>query len=238
MAYQYFDATVVRIIDESDVVRRYFIRFDAEIGFTFKAGQFVMLDLPIRGKVHNRSYSIASPPDNSNTFELCIVLKKGGQGTEYIWENFSEGIKTKVSKALGKFLLPDKIETDLCLVCTGTGIAPFRSQLWDIVNKKIPHKNIFLVFGNRWVKDILYRNEWEQLSKQLPEFHFHPVLSRDNPGWSGHKGYVHPVYERIFDDKRPALFYLCGWKPMLREARQRIAAMGYDKSCIRFETYD
>ena len=87
-------------------------------------------------------------------------------------------------------------------------------------------------------KDILYRKEFEKLAAENPEFHFIPVLSRDNPEWTGRKGYVHAVYEEIFADKRPAYFYLCGWAEMLKEARHRLEAMGYDKKDIRFELYD
>jgi CDP-4-dehydro-6-deoxyglucose reductase len=238
MPYQYFNSTVLKIIDESDVVKRYFFKVADEIQFAFKAGQFVMLDLPIRTKISNRSYSIASPPIGNNIFELCVVLKPGGLGTEYMWHNFNVGTQVKVSQPLGKFLLPQNLDTDLCFVCTGTGIAPLRSQLLDIVNKKIPHKNIYMIFGNRWVKDILYRKEMEEMAMRIPDFKFIPVLSRDNPEWNGRKGYVHPVYEEIFSDHRPALFHICGWKVMLSEARQRLAAMGYEKRFIRFESFD
>jgi CDP-4-dehydro-6-deoxyglucose reductase len=95
-----------------------------------------------------------------------------------------------------------------------------------------------MVFGNRWTKDISYRAEFEALEKEFPNFKFIPVLSRDNEGWTGRKGYVHTIYEEIFADKRPAYFYICGWADMLKEARHRLEAMGYDKKAIRFESYD
>ena len=238
MPYQFFDCKVIDIIDESDKVKRYFIRFPNEIPFTFKAGQFVMLDLPIQSKVTNRAYSIASVPSTDNTFELAIVINPDGIGTPYIFKNIGINSVVKCTKALGKFGLPEIIEDDLCFICTGTGIAPLRSMTLEMFNKNIAHKNIFLVFGNRWTKDILYRKEMEALEKEHPEFKFIPVLSRDNPGWTGRNGYVHPVYEELFSDKRPAHFYICGWPDMIKEARQRIEAMGYEKKRIRFELYD
>jgi ferredoxin-NADP reductase len=238
MAYEFTDAVISKIIDETDVVKRYYIKMPETMPFSFKAGQFVMLDLPIDSKYTNRSYSIASAPTMDHTFELCIVLNPGGLGTPYMWENFREGSVVKVSKVLGKFQLPDPIDTDICFICTGTGIAPLRSQLVDIFNKNLAHKNLYMVFGNRWEKDILYRKEMEQLEKEHPEFKFIPVLSRKNEGWTGKEGYVHQVYEEIFSDKRPAKFYICGWADMLKEARQRLEAMGYDKKAIKFESYD
>ncbi len=238
MDYSYDDAVVIKIIDESDTVKRFFIKMPDTMKFTFKAGQFIMINLPIHTKFTNRSYSIASAPSNDNIFELCIVLKPSGLGTPYEWENFEVGTPVKVSRPLGKFLVKEPIETDICFIGTGTGIAPLRSMLVDINNRNLPHKNIYLVFGNRWEKDILYRSEFEKLEKEMFGFKFIPVLSRDNPGWIGPKGYVHAVYEEIFKDKRPAYFYICGWSEMLKETRQRLEAMGYDKSMIRLEVYD
>src|SRR5204863_4677722 len=130
------------------------------------------------------------------------------------------GTLLRVSQVLGKFSLPDVIDVDLCFICTGAGIAPLRSMTLDIYNKNISHRNIYLVFGNRWTKDILYRKEMEDIALKHPEFKFIPVLSRENPEWTGKTGYVHPIYEELFADKRPAYFYICGWHEMIKEARQ------------------
>ncbi|MBK9401267.1 MAG: oxidoreductase [Bacteroidetes bacterium] len=238
MAYQFSDATVVNIIDENERVKRYFIKVPDEVPFSFKAGQFIMLDLPIASKYTNRSYSIASPPSDDNIFELCIVLNDKGLGTPYIWEHYQIGTAVKISKVLGKFQLPETIDRDICFIGTGTGVAPLRSQILDILNKGIPHRNLYLVFGNRWEKDILYRKEMEGLQEKFPTFKFLPVLSRANEGWKGLTGYVHTTYEEIFKDHRSAYFYICGWADMLKEARHRLEVMGYDRKSIRFESYD
>lgn len=238
MAYHYEDCVITGIQNINENVKRFFIKFPETVSFHFTPGQFVMLNLPIEAKVTNRSYSIASPPSGDNVFELVIVLNPKGMGTPYLWEKARVGDTIKVSKALGKFSLPAEIEYDLCFICTGTGIAPLRSMVMHIFNHQIPHRNIYMVSGNRWVKDILYREEMEMLSVKHPEFRFIPVLSRENPGWTGHKGYVHPVYEELFSDKRPGYFYLCGWKDMLKEARTRLNQMGYNRQFVRFESYD
>lgn len=238
MAYIYNECLVTKVIDETDLVKRFFFKVPDEIPFHFKAGQFIMLNLPIESKFKNRSYSIASPPSNDNTFELVIVLNPNGLGTPYLWDHVNAGASIEVSKPLGKFSLTQPIEEDLCFIGTGTGIAPLRSMLLHIFNNNIPHKNLYLVFGNRWEKDILYRDEMEKLAAEHKNFQFIPVLSRNNPGWTGRQGYVHAVYEELFADRHPATFYLCGWRDMLHDARQKLEEMGYDKKKIRFESYD
>ncbi len=238
MSYKYFPCVITDIVTETDLVKRFFFKVPDEVPFTFKPGQFIMLNLPIESKYTNRSYSIASPPLKDNTFELAIVLNPKGLGTPFLWENTNKGATIEVSKPLGKFTLQQPIEEDLCFIGTGTGIAPLRSMILHIINNNIPYKNIYLIFGNRWEKDILYRKELDELASNNPDFHFIPVLSRDNPGWSGKKGYVHAVYEELFADKRSATFYLCGWRDMLHDARKKIEEMGYDKKKIKFESYD
>ncbi len=239
MSYQFHDAEVIKIEDETSTVKRFYFKMLGEMKFEFKAGQFVMLDLPVDSKFTNRSYSIASAPGNDNVFELCIVINEDGLGTPWIWRNVTVGTKLRCTTALGKFILPETIDVDLCFIGTGTGVAPLRSMILEIFNKNIPHKNIYLIFGNRWIKDILYRSDFDSLQSLHPEFKFIPALSRETPEtWNGVIGYVHQVYEEIFADNRNAYFYLCGWSNMVKEARDVLKARGYTKNQVKFELYD
>lgn len=237
MKQQFYDAKIIKIIDESHAVRRYYFKVPHLEKFDFKPGQFVMINLPIESKIPYRSYSIASAPSQDNTLELVIVLNPPGLGTPHMWEHFEVGSIVQMAGPIGKFVLPENIDRDICFVATGTGIAPLRSMCLHILNNHIPHKNIYMVFGNRHEADILYRKEMELLQADFAEFKFIPVLSRAH-NWGGRHGYVHEVYEEIFADKRPAYFYMCGWSAMLKEARERLTNMGYAKDAIKFELYD
>ena len=189
---------IIKIENATALTRRFWIQVSEIESFDFKPGQFVMLLLPIESKYQNRSYSIASPPFGDNTFELAIVLNPKGLGTPYLWEKVEIGSAIEVSKPLGKFILQEPIEEDICFIGTGTGIAPLRSMILHIINNNIPYKNIYLIFGNRWEKDILYFKEFKELAEDHKNFNFIPVLSRDNPSWTGKKGYVHQIYQEIF----------------------------------------
>jgi NAD(P)H-flavin reductase len=208
MSYKYNKSTVYKIVQETELVKRFFFKVPDETPFSFNAGQFIMLESADRFQIHKQKLfdRIRSESDD-NTFELAIVLNPKGLGTPYLWENIEEGSEIDVSKPLGKFVLMDPIEDDICFVCTGTGIAPLRSMLHHIKNNNVPHKKLYMVFGNRWEKDIIYRKDMEDLAiNTMPSFEYIPVLSRDSDGWLGKKGYVHPIYEEIFADKRPATF--------------------------------
>lgn len=228
---------VTRIEDYTHNTKRFWIQVPELEQFDFKPGQFVTLDLPIHEKPNKRwrSYSIASWPDGTNVFELLIVLAQGGAGTNYLFNEVREGDELSLRGAQGVFTLPDTITEDIFLICTGTGIAPFRSMVQYLKLHSRPIHNIHLVFGCRKKEDLLYFDELKKLEEQLPGFHYHPTLSREH--WEGQHGYVHPVYESLCRDRQPARFLLCGWKHMVDEAKKRILEMGYTNKDIHLELY-
>lgn len=228
---------ITRIENEAHNTKRFWIQVPETEIFDFKAGQFVTLDLPIHEKPNKRwrSYSIASWPDGSNTFELVIVQMEGGAGSTHIFNEWKENSEILFRGAQGVFVLPEPLDKDLFLICTGTGIAPFRSMLHYIDEHNIPHKNIYLIFGTRKRENLLYYDEMTELATKIPNFHYIPTLSREE--WEGKTGYVHQVYEELIREKQPALFMLCGWKDMIDEARRRIVEIGYDKKTIHLELY-
>lgn len=229
---------IIRRVEQVNAATRsYFIELPAQTSFTFTPGQFVTLDLPIHEQRNRRwrSYSIASAPDGTNMIELIIVLVVGGAGTEYIFNKTDVGSELTLRGPQGVFVLPKDISEDLFLVCTGTGVAPFRSMIADLARNPRPHGPIHLIFGCRNQTEMLYRSELEAFAKELPDFHYHPTLSRED--WGGARGYVHQIYESLCSSKQPANFMLCGWKAMIDEARHRIVDMGYEKKRIHLELY-
>jgi len=233
---------VINIINETAHTKRFFIQVEGVDDFAFLSGQFVTLDLPIHEQKNKRwrSYSIASAPNGTNVFELIIVLLKGGAGTTYLFNEVSIGTLLSFRGPQGKFILPEELNKDLYLICTGTGIAPFRSMVQYLhLHKEIKHHDIHLIFGCRKLEDGLYIDELTALAKEEKRFFFHPVFSRE-PILPNHlyKGYVHDVYEKLLAvEKEPSRFYLCGWKNMVDEAKERIIALGYDKKDIHLELY-
>lgn len=237
MLPQWQTGIVKRIEQATHNTRRYWVELPDAESFDFKPGQFVTIDLPIHEQRNKRwrSYSIASIPDGSNIIELVIVHLEGGVASKYIFEEIKEGSTFTLRGPQGVFVLPEVADKDLYLICTGTGIAPFRSMLQYISQHKLPHKQIHLIFGTRTQADILYREEMTMLQNSLPGFHYHVTLSREE--WEGNRGYVHTVYEQLCADKPDALFMLCGWRAMIDEAKQKLLAMGYDKKAIHAELY-
>ena len=84
---------------------------------------------------------------------------------------------------------------------------------------------------------MLFYDEISTIEQSQPNFSYIPVLSRQK--WEGPSGYVHKEYTKIINNLKPKdpLFYLCGWKNMISEAKQNLLDFGYDRKSIKLEVY-
>ena len=242
--WKWYDSHITKIKTESPATKRFWIEVQGEEAIIFEAGQFVTMDLPISDKRLKRwrSYSIANAPntEGGRELEFCIVKAENSTGgSKFFFEEAAIGTLIRFKGPDGTFTLKQPLDNrDLVFICTGTGVAPFRSMIWDIYNHQIPYKSIHLIFGTRYEKDILYRTEFEELEKKLPNFRYDVVLSRE-PNWKGWKGYVHEIYMHEYYEKRPDVdFYICGWSNMIDDVVAKLMVdLGYDKSQIHYELY-
>jgi len=236
-------AIIRRIEQRSPTVRSFWVELPDRERLDFKAGQFLTLDLPI-GETRRdgwRSYSIAAAADGTNQAELCIVRLPDGKGTGFLFDEATVGTEVMTKEPGGVFTLPvGPLTNDVVMICTGTGVAPFRAMLQErLATESV---TFHLIFGCRRAEDILYADEFAALFLQYPNFHYTVCLSREDPGWREdidlRNGYVHPVYEedyaQIRDDVR---FYLCGWSIMVDEAKERLLKLGYPEKQIFAELY-
>lgn len=236
-------AIIRRIEQRTPTVRSFWMELPDREVLDFHPGQFLTLDLPI-GETRRdgwRSYSIAAAPDGSNQAELCIVRLPGGKGTGFLFYEAEVGTEFLTKDPGGVFTLPSSSLTqDIVMICTGTGVAPFRAML----QKRLATEsvNFHLIFGCRTQADVLYLDEFAEMAKAHPNFTYSVAMSREEAppveGVAFSTGYVHPVYEKAYPEIRDDVkFYLCGWAVMVDEAKERLLAMGWPKEQIVEELY-
>lgn len=232
-------ATIIKIEEASPTTRRFWLKVDPEISKNFRPGQFITLDLPIHEKRQKRwrSYSIANSPNDEGLLELVIVLLEDGAGTTYLFEQAKVGTEISYKGPLGVFTLPKELPQELVFLCTGTGIAPFRSMLQHIIAEGSHFPPAHLIFGTRYATGILYREEWEKMAQEKEQFTFSAALSReDHPYFP--KGYIHSIYHQEYKEVNPDRhFYICGWSQMVDEAVANLKSLGYEERQIHFELY-
>ena len=232
-----YNGTIVDIKKETEDTYRFFSEIEGTEDFVFLPGQFVSFLLPIdekTGRKGMRHYSIASSPAG-NVLEFIINKVPGGKGTEYLFDKVKIGTQFPIKGPVGKFVLPNEIMHDLCMICTGTGIAPFRSMINHIYNNNVAHKEIHLIFGTQKKEDLLYHEEMLALVEKHKSFHYKVALSREE--FNGYKGYVHPIYQQIFDGKKQGHFFFCGMKNMILQGRDWLLEKGYERKSIKYELY-
>ncbi|VVB53957.1 Sulfhydrogenase 2 subunit gamma [uncultured archaeon] len=201
--------------------------------FTFKAGQFLMIQFTdAEGTLTRRSYSIASPP-SQNTIELCIRIVPDGKAGKYL-SNLKKGDVVQISGPFGHFTVPDGETADVILIGAGTGIAPMRGIYKDLLAKGHAGK-VHLFFGFRYISDFLFKDEIEELTAKHPNFIFHPICSRDE-NWKGDRGHVQSILEKyVPQDGRPKRAFVCGMMKMCQECQTVLEKLGVPAENIKIE---
>ncbi len=241
MPTHWYQGRVTNIQKLSATTRQFTIQIENEDSiFDFLPGQFITMDLPVSEKrLHRwRSYSIANHPDRSNVLEFCIVKSEDGLGTKYLFEEVEVDTQIKFKGPDGGFVLPQNLQQESIMICTGTGVAPFRSMIKYIRQQSLNFQKIHLIFGTRNAEGILYKDEFMQFAEENPNFIYDVALSREQHS-AYHYGYIHDIYKQKYAEVIPNRhFYICGWSKMIDDVVANLLVnMGYDKSQIHYELY-
>ena len=207
--------------------------------FEFKPGQYVLLELLIKNKISRRAYSISSAPNydtKKNQIELCIkkIAKKG-----FVSELFKMRVGEKINfiGPIGVFFINKKPKKDLVFISTGTGIAPFKSIIENLLANLNFKKQITLIAGYRYEKDILYKSFFDNLEKKFSNFKQRIVLSKpENNNFL--KGHVQNQIKELISNPKENLFYICGKKEMVSDVIKKLNSIGISNNEIFFEKYN
>lgn len=147
------------------------LRLPAGQRVRFQAGQYLQVILPDGSR---RSYSMANPPHESDMIQLHIRHVAGGQFTKLV-PNLKSGDTLKVELPFGSFELREDAAAPMLCVAGGTGFAPVKSLLDDMV-KKGAKRAVTLVWGGRDRAGLYLLSAVDKWKKQLPDFAFIPAL--------------------------------------------------------------
>jgi len=219
-----FKAKLVSVKELTHDVRMYM--FERPAGFSFKPGQFVMLQV----EEVARAYSIASSPLELENFVLIVKLIEGGRGSEYLRAAKAQD-EISFKGPFGHFYLDEDSERDVVLIGTGTGLAPLYSILQYLLESG-SEREIKLFFGVRHEEDVFLREEFEDLSQKHENFSFKIILSRPK---SGEKGYVTDLIKEENIENSEA--YICGGKAMVDDVKEFFTQKGISPEHIKHEVY-
>jgi len=207
---------------------------------SFKPGQYVQLEAPAYGDNPEpvyRAYSIASDPRDQHHVDLIIRLIPGGICTTWVFTILKEGDEVSFNGPYGDFYLRDN-PGDAIFIAGGSGMAPFRSILADMRNRRIARKTRYY-FGARSKRDLFLLEEMTAYERELPDFRFIPALSDPTPEdeWQGETGLITDVVARHHPDCSEAEAYLCGSPGMIAACIGVLTKRGMPQECIYYDNF-
>lgn len=177
-----------------------------------------------------RAYSMANYPDEKGIVKFNIRIatpppkSQGippGQMSSYVF-NLKPGDKVTVYGPFGEFFARDT-DAEMVFIGGGAGMAPMRSHIFDQLRRIKTDRKISFWYGARSLRELFYKEEYDQLQEENENFKWHIALSDPQPedNWSGLTGFIHNVlYEEYLKD-HPAPedceYYMCG-PPMMNAA--------------------
>jgi len=200
--------------------------FEKPIGYTFKAGQYVALEVPkmegieIDSRGLTRSLSIASAPFES---DLYFAMRKGESSFKQVCWKLTSGATVVITKAVGFFVVPAEEDTrPIVFVAGGIGITPVRSILKQAEYEKST-RSFTLLYANRFIKDVAFEEEIENIT--LPHLRHITVLSKsDDPCApdNDERGYIcTEMIKKYCHNITGCLYYIVG-SPQFSDAIEKI----------------
>lgn len=180
--------------------------------FNYYAGQYI--DILLEHQV--RSYSIANFHHTNNQIELHVRYYQGGIFSKYVWEQLTLGTIIRFKGPLGSFKINHSSQSIL-LVCTGTGFAPIKSILEQMIAES-ELKTIHLYWGNYTVEDFYLL---DQLKNYVDNLNLKIKLCIPDLQVTGFaQGLVTQLIKNDFHNLNEYQVYACGNINMIRDLYQ------------------
>jgi Na+-transporting NADH:ubiquinone oxidoreductase subunit F len=236
-----FNVKVERIEDLTPDIRGLHLSvISPEEGITFKAGQYIQLEVPkydLTKGVEYRAYSIASSPNDHHKVELMITKVSEGAVSTYVHDYLQEGQELVINGPFGDFYLRES-DRDILLIATGSGLAPIKSILHQMERERINRKTT-LFFGDRKRQDLIKHELLKGFEQSLPDFTYIPTLSRtdEDDEWNGEKGRVTDLIEKHVPPDAQVDVYICGSPAMVDSSGALLKERGIPEERIFYDKF-
>jgi CDP-4-dehydro-6-deoxyglucose reductase len=192
----------------------------------FLPGQYIEFLLK-DGK--RRAFSIANAPHTELGIELHIRLVKGGQFTEYVFNELQEKAILRIEAPFGNFYLREDSEKPIIFAATGTGFAPIKGIIEHMLYHDM-QRPMTLYWGGRKPADLYMDALCKRWAEHVPTFNYIPVLSQPKVegNWAGRIGYVQNTVIEDIKDLNAYQVYACGLPNMVDAARKAFVGQGLD----------
>jgi len=232
-------STVVKVKVETQNVKTFTLALPSWT--PHRAGQHydVRLTAP-DGYQTQRSYSIASNPEQLGKIDLTVERLEDGEVSTYLHDVLIMGDQVELRGPIGGYFVWEaSMGGPLLLVAGGSGIVPLMAM---VRHRKAASSNVpvRLLYSSRTYDDIIYRDELDGLIKGDPGLEVFHTLTRKRPqGW---KGYERRIDMQMLEEVAKPLgkklnAYICGPTALVEGVANGLVALGIPPDQIRTERF-
>lgn len=211
--------------------------------YRFAAGQYLTLKTDIDGTEARRSYSICAAPCE-NELRVAVKRVEGGIFSTFATTKLKPGDRIEVGTPEGRFgpAIEASAARTLVLVAAGSGITPVISIAKAVLEGE-PGSKVVLVYANRTIDSIIFREEIEDLkNRHMTRLSLVHVLSRERQDTALLDGRIdaakiEALAKALFDPAAAAGFYLCGPFAMVETVKAALHGLGVPPARIHAELF-
>ncbi|MGN0196224.1 MAG: NADH:ubiquinone reductase (Na(+)-transporting) subunit F [Candidatus Cryptobacteroides sp.] len=210
---------------------------------------YSMASYPAEGDIIKLNVRIATPPfDRSQPKGVFKMLPvPPGVASSYVFTR-KPGDKVTISGPFGEFLLPenDPDSQEYIFVGGGAGMAPLRSHIMQLFKTLKTKKEVHFFYGARNLVEAFYLEDYAEIEKEFPNFHFHLALDRPDPaadaaGVKYTPGFVHNVmfetYLKNHEAPEDIKYFMCGPPMMVKCVLDLLDNLGVAPESILFDNF-
>jgi ferredoxin-NADP reductase len=214
-------------------------RFEKPAGFSFKAGQAVVLELldpPAADGQKRRTFSLVSAPFEAT---LAIATRMRDTAFKRALKALPDGASIKLLGPIGQFTLADAARPAV-FIAGGIGITPFMSMLRQAARDGSPQR-LLLLYSNRRPDDAAFLGELQELERQNGNFRLCATMSdmeKSSRKWDGETGFIDAdLIGRCIGELAAPVYYVVGPPAMVVAMQETLRGMGVAEDDIRSEEF-
>ncbi|MFB6343971.1 NADH:ubiquinone reductase (Na(+)-transporting) subunit F [Saccharicrinis sp. FJH2] len=204
---------------------------------TYRA--YSMANHPAEGNIVMLNIRIATPPWDREKGTFMDV--NPGVCSSFIFSR-KPGDKVMISGPYGEFFIKET-EREMMFIGGGAGMAPMRSHLFHLFKTAKTGRKVTFWYGARSLKEVFYREEFDEIQKDFPNFEWHLALSEPKPedDWKGPVGFIHQVilnnYLEKHEEPEDIEYYLCGPPLMNSAVTKMLYDLGVPDEMVAFDDF-
>jgi ferredoxin-NADP reductase/Na+-translocating ferredoxin:NAD+ oxidoreductase RnfD subunit len=187
---------------------------------------------------NRRYFTIASSPTED---DIIVGVKFYPNASSY--KKTLAGMKQSevivASQLSGDFVMPKDKTKKLVFIAGGIGVTPFRIMIKYLLDKN-ERRNIVFFYSNKTVKDVAYKEIFDQAQEKLGIKTIYPITDPCElpKGWQGFNGYINArSIANEVPDFRERIFYISGPHGMVTAFEKTLKDMGVPGRHIKIDFF-